>query len=116
MQSAVKDVYVDPLIREYIAGIVDDTRRHESLYLGASPRGSLALYRASQAWALLAGRDYVTPDDVKTLAYATLGHRLIVSPSARVKDVSSEQIINGCLQRVPVPGARPDWARTPSGH
>jgi MoxR-like ATPase len=114
-QSAVKDVYVDPLIREYIAAIVDDTRRHESLYLGASPRGSLALYRASQAWALLDDRDYVTPDDVKLLAYSTLGHRLIVSPSARVKDVSAEQIINGCLQRVPVPGARPHWARMPSG-
>ncbi len=114
IQTAVKEVYVDPLIKEYIALVVDQTRRHESVYLGASPRGSLALYRSCQAQAFLAGRDFVTPDDVKSLAYPTLGHRLIVSPSARVKDVAPADIVSGCLQRVPVPGARPDWARTPT--
>ncbi len=114
IQTAVKEIYVDPLIKEYIALVVDQTRRHESVYLGASPRGSLALYRACQAQALLAGRDFATPDDVKGLAYPTLGHRLIVSPSARVKDVAPADIVSGCLQRVPVPGARPDWARTPT--
>jgi MoxR-like ATPase len=114
IQEAVREVYVDPLIKEYIAMVVDQTRRHESVYLGASPRGSLALYRACQAQALLAGRDFVTPDDVKGLAYPTLGHRLIVSPAARVKDVAAGDIVGGCLQRVPVPGARPDWARTPA--
>ena len=107
VQGAVKEIYVDPLIKEYIAGVVDMTRRHESLYLGASPRGSLALYRACQAQVLLDGRDFVTPDDVKELAYPTLGHRLIVSPSARVKDVAPADIVSGCLQRVPVPGFRP---------
>jgi MoxR-like ATPase len=111
IQRAVKEVYVDPLIKEYIASVVDQTRRHEAVYLGASPRGSLALYRACQAYALLDGRDFVTPDNVKELAYPTLGHRLIVSPSARVKEVAAADVINGCLQRVPVPGARPDWAR-----
>jgi MoxR-like ATPase len=110
MQGAVNEVYVDVLIKEYIAGVVDATRKHESVYLGASPRGSLALHRAVQAWALLAGRDFVTPDDVKELAYATLGHRLIISPAARVKDVSAAEIVNACLQRVPVPGARPGWS------
>ncbi len=116
LQQAVKEIYVDPLIKEYIAGVVDATRRHESTYLGASPRGSLALYRACQAQALLAGRDFVTPDDVKELAYATLGHRLIISPSARVKDVAASDIVNGCLQRVPVPGFRPGRpAQAPSG-
>jgi len=114
MQRAVREIYVDPLIKEYIAAVVDQTRKHEAVYLGASPRGSLALYRACQAYALLASRDFVTPDDVKELAYATLGHRLIVSPSARVKEVAAADVINGCLQRVPVPGARPDWARVPS--
>jgi MoxR-like ATPase len=112
IQRAVKEVYVDPLIKEYIAMVVDQTRRHEAVYLGASPRGSLALYRACQAQALLDGRDFVTPDDVKSLAYPTLGHRLIVSPASRVKDVAPADIVAGCLQRVPVPGARPDWART----
>jgi MoxR-like ATPase len=106
MQRAVKEIYVDPLIKQYIVAIVDMTRQHESVYLGASPRGSLALYRTAQARALLDGRDYVIPDDVKELAYATLGHRVIVSPSARVKSVSSSDIILGCLERVPVPGAR----------
>jgi MoxR-like ATPase len=107
LQRAVKEVYVDPFIKEYIAAVVDMTRRHESVYLGASPRGSLALYRACQAQAFLDGRDFVTPDDVKALAYATLGHRLIVSPSARVKDVAAADIVASCLQRVPVPGFRP---------
>jgi MoxR-like ATPase len=106
MQRAVKEIYVDPLIKQYIVSVVDMTRQHESVYLGASPRGSLALYRTSQARALLDGRDYVIPDDVKELAYATLGHRVIVSPSARVKSVSSSDIVLGCLERVPVPGAR----------
>jgi len=110
IQRAVREVYVDPLVKQYIAAVVDGTRRHESVYLGASPRGSLALQRAGQAWALLDGRDFVTPDDVKALAYATLGHRLIISPSARVKEVSPAKIVDGCLQRVPVPGARP-WSR-----
>jgi MoxR-like ATPase len=106
MQRAVKEIYVDPLIKQYIVSLVDMTRQHESVYLGASPRGSLALYRTAQARALLDGRDYVIPDDVKELAYATLGHRVIVSPSARVKSVSSSDVVLGCLDRVPVPGTR----------
>ena len=105
-QRAIKEIYVDPLIKQYIVALVDMTREHESVYLGASPRGSLALYRTTQARALLDGRDFVTPDDVKELAYNTLGHRVIVSPSARVKSVSASDIILGCLERVPVPGTR----------
>jgi MoxR-like ATPase len=106
IQRAVKDVYVDPLIKQYIVNIVDATRKHGSVYLGASPRGSLALYRTSQARALLDSRDFVIPDDVKELAYTTLGHRIIISPSARVKNVSAKEIIENCLDHVPVPGAR----------
>ncbi|HYM16561.1 MAG TPA: MoxR family ATPase [Dehalococcoidia bacterium] len=107
MQRAVKDVYVDPLIKQYIVGIVEMTRRNSSAYLGASPRGSLALYRTTQARALLDGRDFVLPDDVKALAYATLGHRIIIAPSARVKNITAKEIIEQALDRVPVPGARP---------
>ncbi|MCI0777648.1 MAG: AAA family ATPase, partial [Chloroflexi bacterium] len=88
LQRAIKDIYVDPLIKQYIAAVAAATREHDSVYLGASPRGSLALFRASQAWALLDGRDFARPDDVKELALATLGHRLIISPAARVKDVT----------------------------
>jgi MoxR-like ATPase len=106
MQRAVKDIYVDPLIKQYIVTIVDGTRTHGSVYLGASPRGSLALYRTCQARALLGGRDFVVPDDVKELAYATLGHRIIVSPSARVKNVTAREIVDQTLERTPVPGAR----------
>jgi MoxR-like ATPase len=106
MQRAVKDVYVDSLVKEYIVSVVDATRKHGSVYLGASPRGSLALYRTAQARALLDGRDFVVPDDVKALAYATLGHRIIVSPSARVKNISPSEIVEQALERVPVPGAR----------
>jgi len=106
IQRAVKEVYVDPLIKQYIVGVVDATRKHEAVYLGASPRGSLALFRTCQARALLDGRDFVMPDDVKELAYSALGHRLIVSPSARVKAISAAEVVEGCLQRVPVPGAR----------
>jgi len=105
MQRAVKEVYVDPLIKQYIVTIVDATRNHASVYLGASPRGSLALYRTCQALALLDGRDFVLPDDVKRLAQATLGHRIIIAPSARVKNVTPEEIVGQTLERVPVPGA-----------
>jgi MoxR-like ATPase len=106
VQRAVKEIYVDPLIKQYIVALVDNTRQHENVYLGASPRGSLALYRTAQARALLDGRDFVIPDDVKELAYATLGHRVIISPSARVKSVSASDIILSSLERVQVPGTR----------
>jgi MoxR-like ATPase len=106
LQEAVKQIYVDPLVKQYIANVVETTRRHESVYLGASPRGSLALYRGSKARALLDDRDFVLPDDVKALAYPALGHRLIVSPAARAKGVITEELVNECLERVPVPGVR----------
>ena len=106
LQGAVREVYVDPLIKQYIVSLVNATRDHESVYLGSSPRGSLALMRATQAYAMLDGRDFVQPDDVKLLAYPTLGHRVIVSPGARVRDIDSGQIIDECIERVPVPGVR----------
>ena len=106
MQHAVKDIYVDPLIKQYIVNIVDATRRHGSVYLGASPRGSLALYRTCQARALLDGRDFVLPDDVKELSYATLGHRIIIAPAARVKNATAREVVDQTLERISVPGAR----------
>ena len=106
LQEAVKNIYVDPLIKQYIVQLVGATRKHEAAQLGASPRGSLALFRTSQAFALLTGRDFVTPDDVKALAFSALGHRVIVSPAARVKSIAAANIVTDCLARVPVPGAR----------
>jgi MoxR-like ATPase len=105
-QAAVREVYVDELVKQYIVGIVETTRKHEDVYLGASPRGSLALYRGSQAKALLDERNYVIPDDVKAVASITLAHRLIMSPSARMKNVTGDSVIDEILRRVLVPGTR----------
>ena len=106
LQRAVKEIYVDPLIKQYIVELAAATREHESVYLGASPRGSLALFRTAQAKALLEGRDFVTPDDVKDLALVTLGHRIILSPGAKVKGTTVADVVAACLNRVAVPGAR----------
>jgi len=106
LQEAIKEVYVDDLIEEYIVALVTATRHHEDVYLGASARGSLALYRTAQASAAIQGRDYVTPDDVKALAGAVLGHRMIVSPAARIRNVSAGAIVEDILAAVSVPGAR----------
>ena len=106
LQAAVKEVYVDVLIKQYIVAVVDATRNHDSVYLGASPRGSLALQRLGQARALLDGRDFVQPDDVKALAYPALGHRLILNAQARVKGLTAARIAEESLERLPVPGVR----------
>jgi len=106
LQQAVREIYIDPLVKQYIVSLVGATREHESAYLGASPRGSLALMRGTQAYAMLEGRDFVQPDDVKLLAYSTLGHRVIVSPSARVRGIDSAQIVDEAIERVAVPGVR----------
>jgi MoxR-like ATPase len=103
-QAAIRDIYVDILVKSYIVEIVGRTRKHADIYLGASPRGSLTLFRAAQARAALEGRDYAIPDDIKALAAFGLAHRMIVSPSARIKDVDAEQIIKEILNAVPVPG------------
>ncbi len=106
MQERIKDVYVDPLVKSYIVELVRQTRRHPDVYLGASPRGSLALYHAGQARAAVLGRDYVIPDDVKVLASAALAHRIIIGPAARIKDVDARSVVQEILQGVPVPGAQ----------
>jgi MoxR-like ATPase len=98
---------VDPLILEYIVSMAEATRRHDEIYLGASPRGTLGLLASARAWAALAGRDYVLPDDVKALAEPVLAHRLIVSPAARMRNIDGRGIVRELLQRVPVPGATP---------
>ena len=105
-QEQVKEVYIDALVKEYIVAIVNATRKHPDIYLGASPRGSLALYKTSQVLAAIQGRDYVIPDDIKALAQPTLAHRLIVSPSARIKDVDPRVVVEDVLNSIPVPGAR----------
>ena len=105
-QEVVKDVYADDLIKDYIVSLCAATRDHPDVYLGVSPRGSLALYRTSQALAAIRHRDYIIPDDVKYLAEATLAHRLIISPAARIKNVDPREVVQDILSSVPVPGAR----------
>jgi MoxR-like ATPase len=105
IQQQIRNIHVDPSIREYIVSIANATRNHNSIYLGASPRGSLAMFRASQALAAIRGRGYVIPDDVKVLAKATLAHRIIVTPAARVRGITSSAVLEEILQTVPVPGA-----------
>jgi len=102
-QEQIKSVFVSPALKEYIVGLVHKTREGADLYLGASPRGSLMLYRTSQARAAMVGRAYVLPDDVKFLAPVVLAHRLIVSPSARLRNVQPGEILEEILEQLPVP-------------
>jgi len=105
-QKAVKDVYMDDLIKEYIVLLTNATRKHPDVYLGASPRGSLALYKTARARAAMESRNFVIPDDIKALADFTLSHRIIISPSARIKNVDARAIMGEVLDSVPVPGTR----------
>lgn len=105
-QTAVRDLYMDHQVKEYIVDIVRQTREHPDVYLGSSSRGAIALYRLSQARAGLLGRDYVLPDDVKALAVAALSHRIIIGPAARIKDVEPAAIIEDILDKTAVPGAQ----------
>jgi MoxR-like ATPase len=106
LQESIKQVYVDDLIKRYIVSIVEATRVHPDIALGASPRGSLSLFRGAQALAIIRGRDYALPDDVKELAVPVLSHRIIVSAAARMRGVDSSEIIAATIDQVPVPGAQ----------
>ena len=107
MQRAVREIYVDPTVSDYIVRLVNGTRDHGDIYLGASPRGSIALYRAGQALAGLLGRDYVIPDDIKALAEPALAHRLIIKTSASIHDVQSGNVIRELRDGTPIDGIRP---------
>ncbi len=106
MQAAIREVHVESSISDYIVRLVNGTRNHPDVYLGASPRGSIALYRASQALAGLVGRDYVIPDDVKLLAEPALAHRLIIKTSSTIHDVQPGQVIRELLETLPVEAIR----------
>jgi MoxR-like ATPase len=107
MQAAVREVYVDSTVSDYIVRLVNGTRNHPDVYLGASPRGSIALYRAGQALAGLLGRDYVIPDDVKALAEPALAHRLIIKTSSSIHDVQAGQVVRELLESTAIDGIRP---------
>lgn len=104
-QEEVKKVYVAPAVKRYIVELVRSTRESSDIYLGSSPRGSLALFRAGQARAAINGRDYVLPDDIKYLSEYVLSHRMIVDPAARLRDISAGQIVQEILRALPVPSS-----------
>ena len=101
--AAVDSVRLEAPTREYLLNITAATRSHPDLRLGASPRASLALQRAAQAWAAMNGRAYILPDDVKTLAAPVLAHRVIVSSQARLRGATAARIIDGVVAAAPVP-------------
>jgi MoxR-like ATPase len=102
-QNEVREVHVDRLIREYLLQIVHDTRDHEDLALGGSPRASIALFRTSQAMASVRGRNYVLPDDVKRIAAPVMTHRLILKPESRLRKVTAEYIVQEIVAEIAVP-------------
>jgi MoxR-like ATPase len=113
----IKKIHVSPAVRRYIVELTTRTRQSSEVYLGASPRGSLSLFRTGQARAALLGRDYVLPDDIKELAIPVLAHRLIVSPAARLRDLNSDKIVQEIVYETPVPGGdyAPETAKKAAG-
>ena len=102
-QRAIREVYVDPKVRDYIVALVRNTREHEDIALGGSPRASMALFRSAQAVAAVRGNDFVLPDDVKRMAPAVLAHRLIIRPESRLRKVTSAAVVQQILTETPVP-------------
>ncbi|MCX7882817.1 MAG: MoxR family ATPase [Brevinematales bacterium] len=107
LQAEVPNVYMDASLREYLLQIVDATRHDPNILLGASPRGSIALYKAAQAYALVNGRDYVIPEDIKSLAVDVLKHRLVLRSETRLKNIDAKAIIERILNNIPVPMEQP---------
>lgn len=103
LQEEVKDVYIDQSIQLYIVNIATGTRKHRGVYLGASPRGSIALMKAAKAYAFIHGREYVLPDDVKYLAPFVFAHRIILTSEAKYEGMESEQIINAIVKNTNIP-------------
>ncbi len=102
-QQIVKNIIVEPNLLEYIAKIIINTRENQFLYLGASPRASLALLTASKSFAAIRGRDFVTPEDIKEASYAVLRHRVIVSPEREMEGLSADEIIRQILENIEIP-------------
>jgi len=102
-QQAVREVYVDPKVRDYMVALVRNTREHMDVALGGSPRASLALYRGAQALAAIRGNEFVLPDDVKKLAQAVLAHRMILKPESRLRRITAAQVVEDVVKQTSVP-------------
>ncbi|MDG5785915.1 MoxR family ATPase [Evansella sp. AB-P1] len=103
IQQQVKNVYVDESVKKYIVNIVNATREHHSVYLGASPRASIALMKAGQAYAFMQDREFVVPDDIKALAPFALQHRILLNSDAKLSNTTNERVIKDVIDKVPIP-------------
>lgn len=103
MQDEVKQIYIDKTLENYVVDIVNLTRKNDYIALGSSPRGSLAVCRAAQAWAYYCGRDYVIPEDIKKMLIPTLSHRIILKQEAKLKKMSALDILNSIIEKVFIP-------------
>jgi MoxR-like ATPase len=106
LQSEIQKVYVDETIKHYIIDLTSKTRKHPSVYLGASPRASIALMKAAQAYAFITGRDYIIPDDIQYLAQYTLPHRIILRSEAKFEGKSADELVNDLIVSTNVPVQR----------
>jgi MoxR-like ATPase len=106
LQTQIREVHVDDTIKRYIVELASRTRTHASVYLGVSPRGSIALMKAAQSYAFMYGRDYVLPDDIQYLAPSVFAHRIILKSEAKFEGIRAEEIVDRVLSRVPVPVRR----------
>lgn len=105
LQQYVDSIYIDELVKHYIVGVTSATRTHPDSTLGVSPRASINLMRAAKAYSVSEGREFVTPDDVKAVAVPVLAHRVLISPSARMRGVTQVDVVESVLAEVAVPGA-----------
>jgi MoxR-like ATPase len=105
LQSAADSVYADDLVKQYIVDLSNGTREHDDATLGVSPRASINLMKGSKAMAMLQGRDYVVPDDVKEIAVPVMAHRVLLTASARMRGIRQESVVGEVLDSVPVPGS-----------
>lgn len=106
LQKKINDVFVDHSIKHYIVDLIHSTRGHSSVYLGVSPRGSIALMKAAQAYAFMYGRDFVIPDDIQYLAPFVLSHRIILKSEAKFEGITAEDVIHSMVSRIAIPVKR----------
>ena len=102
-QQTIKKIRVEPHLLKYIAAIIDNTRNNSNLYLGASPRASLAIMNTSKALAAMNGRDFVTPDDIKRVAPSVLRHRMLLTPEREMEGITTDKVVQQIIETIEIP-------------
>ena len=103
LRTSIREVLVKPELLRYIAELITATRGNPALYLGASPRASIAILNGAKAWAAMAGRDFITPEDIQELAYPALRHRILLSPEKEMEGLTPDDLVKQILQKIEVP-------------